>query len=517
MAYRPRRPRILNELGLGQTLPGGVDQFQYLARHSGSIFLFLGLGVDPELAAHLPPEGSAVFYLEAPAFVEQMSEAWSQAIPDTWTRIETASLEFERILNLALKHGNILFFHPNARLFPGFWAPLLGRIAWQTARPTAPEAVTRSALLALQPGGLLGLELRQGLAAHGYKVRTMEATPGRNIDLPRLLAEHRPELFLSLNFHGLDPYGERFHLLRAAGSRVAVWCVDNPWHLLTGCKSNYWKEVELFVTDASFIPALQQAGAARAYHLPLGANPELFEKGPLLPAPVKGLDTSLTFVGRSSFPDKKSFFAGCTLPQEQWSRAQAMIPAGERPDFGWWNRQFGTPDLWPGKEVRQVGYCAEQSSMLLRIHALQQASGVLPIQVFGDEEWPGHLAGMESATCHPPVDYYGSLPALYAHSRYVLNVTSLLLPAGLTQRHFDVFCAGGSLLSDATPGLDIFPKDLTMPCTLDGTCSRGTLERIINGLEGAPGLRRDLVSQWQTLLRQEHSYVERTLRIIKGR
>ena len=101
------------------------------------------------------------------------------------------------------------------------------------------------------------------------------------------------------------------------------------------------------------------------------------------------------------------------------------------------------------------------------------------------------------------------LPDLYA-SAAVLNVTSLLLPRSLSQRHFDVWAAGGVLFSDATPGLDIFPTSLTEPIRLRGpedfwprwdeACSR-------------PAQMAELRRAWREHLRSAHDYEHRVRRI----
>lgn len=522
MPNRPQRLHVINELGQRQTLSGEENQFQFLVARSDAPLLLLGLGPEPEQLARRLGTHGAVFYLEAPAFVEQAPPAWKRDIPKDWRRLGPEDLELSTVIEAASDRGAVLLYRPAPRLFPSFWGPILAQAVWRPLAHQAPEAVTRSVLLAIQSGGLLGQELRQGFAAHGLEVHSLELPPNEDPHLPRLLAQLRPALFCSVNFHGLDPHGERFHLLQAAGATVAVWCVDNPWHLLSGCKSGFWREVELFVTDASFIPALHAAGARRVHHLPLGASPALFASGAAASPPVEALDQALVFVGRSNFPDKDSFFAGCSLPSDIWETALELLDSGRRPDFAWWHERLGAPALWPGRQARQVGFCAEQSARHLRLHSLRQAAGVLPLHVFGDGQWPHLLPelGNSGATggthFHPPVDYYGSLAAVYGHSRYTLNVTSLLLPAGLTQRHFDVFCAGGFLLSDATPGLDIFPRELTEPCTVGAVCSRQALGRRIDALERSPGLRQALVSQWRDLLAQEHDYVRRTRTILEA-
>ncbi len=55
----------------------------------------------------------------------------------------------------------------------------------------------------------------------------------------------------------------------------------------------------------------------------------------------------------------------------------------------------------------------------------------------GDNAWQDILATKH--TFYPPADYYKTLPSYYKNSLFTLNLTSLLMPANLSQRHFDVW------------------------------------------------------------------------------
>jgi spore maturation protein CgeB len=110
------------------------------------------------------------------------------------------------------------------------------------------------------------------------------------------------------------------------------------------------------------------------------------------------------------------------------------------------------------------------------------------------------------------VDYYIALPGLVGSAACCLNLTSPLLPHGLTQRHFDTWAWGGMLLSDATPGLDIFPAELTREMTF--RAPEHLAERF-RALTGQRSLRRDLCSAWRDLLRREHTYVHRLERLLE--
>lgn len=351
---------------------------------------------------------------------------------------------------------------------------------------------TRHIILVSTEHSLLHVELHRAFQQLGYAV---SALPPRNNEksLARLLCDPNlepPALFLSLNCEGFGALGENFYLLKQAGVPCASWFVDNPWYSLSGLRAPFWKELNLFCTDKSFITPLKACGAAKVEHLPLAVDPQVF-----FPPAQKLPEFPLLFVGRSAFPGKSGFFAGLSVPHDLHSEALSLLEQGNRPDFNWWSVQLGltgqpagrkpglqsgnsqyvegvdsclqtmhpapgTPDanqLWLGKETRLAGLGAENASAAWRTGCLKAALLFKPV-IYGDPGWHDLLpAGVQ---VHEPVDYYHGLPQLYAAARFTLNATSLLLPAGLNQRHFDVWAAGGFLITDATPGLDIFPQEL---------------------------------------------------------
>ena len=521
---RPSRLRIYNEFNQLQTIPTGADQFLPLTAHTHGPLVFLGLGPEPGVAAELAAAENNVGYMECPAFEAQMPASWARGIPEHWQRLNPSGnaaqpslSEFARQIEPALHEGRVFLFTPGLRFFPSFWGPIAGQARWLSLRSAPVQDRAESVFIPHKEEGLLTRELEHGFSSCGRPVRLL--TDATNQDaLAGALREETPALYCSVNFHGLDPHGERYHMLRAAGCAIAVWCVDNPWHLLSGLKSAFWRDVQLLVTDASFIPELKKHGAAKVAHLPLAAWPELFTAAHDAPQTLpRDLDAGLAFVGRASFPGKGAFFAGLRPPEDLWEKALSMLAAGERPDYHWWRIHLRLTSLWPGKAARQAGCGAEEASQCIRVRCLQHAAAVAPLHVYGDDAWPqlvGYPAAKQ-ARFHPPLDYYKDLAPVYATARYTCNVTSLLLPAGLTQRHFDVWMAGGFLLSDATHGLSLFPKDLTMPITLDGTWGRRTLEQRINALEAQHGLRETLIRAWREYLKAYHTYTHRAAHILE--
>jgi len=488
---RPRRPRIVSSQGNTLTLNSGAQAFERL-RAGNEAVLFMGLGPDLAVLNDLVGARARVFWCEHPSFLEQM-EALRAGLPAQWQRVlpeDLASLP---------PQSDIFFYRQNTVLFPEFWGPLRARVL--VRRPgleRQPRA--KSILLPGDDASLLTRELDAAFTAEGFAVHRLHPAWTAE-ELPALLERERPALCLSVNLRGLDPDGGIFHLLRACEVPTAVWMVDNPWHLLSSLRSAWWTQAHICATDASFLPALQAAGAKNAFHLPLACSPEWARAAQSSDA---GPANPLVFVGRSAFPDRRRFFAACRLPPETSAEAQALLERpGPVPDFHWWMRRLGIQTPWPGNDVRRAGLGAEDCSLARRAQWLKAA---LPhgLTVYGDAAWRALLP--ERADLRPPVDYYAALPGIYAQARYSLNVTSLLLPAGLNQRHFDVWIAGGFLLTDAAPGLDIFPAELRRECVLSHP---GQLKEALARLENDAALRAQLQAAWKDCLLARHSYRHR--------
>ena len=482
------RLRLAGELEVTKTLADGHIP---LVLGSTSDHLILGLGPDPAALAASLPSDARVSYIESPAFVERAGQRWRDAVPSHWIRLD-------RLQRRLGQHVRLYTMGP--RLFPSFWNPILAELRLPLAA-NAPRFTDETVLMHVDETRLLSREIADAFRAQDHAVQDFG---GR--ELVDILRQGRPELFFSVNFDGLDDYGYNHALLKHAGVPVVVWCVDNPFHALSRLKSPFWKEVELFVTDPWFVDKLVAHGATRVHHLPLAANPDFFQARPI----DSSLKESILFVGRSAFPCRLDYFAGLKPPHLAWEDAEALLHQGERPDFGWWLKRLGIERCWPGKQARLAGLCAEECNCALRCLALTEAAKCLPLVVVGDDAWSTLIH--VPFEMRPMVDYYGPLAGLYASARFTLGVTSPLLPAGLTQRHFDTWAAGGFLLSDATPGLSLFPAELVREMTYQ---TPAALPELVNRLEGDPALKADVATAWRELMLREHTYAHRVSAILE--
>lgn len=497
MSNRPERLRIINELGRKQTMPAEKEHFEVFG--SGVETVFLGLGPEPERLPELFPEYRAPLYIECPDFEQQVAD-FASRVPGSFWRIEP-----EMFTSDFAGQVRVVRYRPNLKAFPSFWGPLAGRLAATGSRA---RSAKRRVWLPYQTEDLLGKELSRAfqdgdIAVSVPDAEALERSPGT--ELPKMLEQEKPELLLSVNFKGLDPFGLGFNLLREAGVRVAVWMVDNPFNLLPWMKSPFWKEADLFVTDASFIPMLESQGAKSVHHLPLAASPETFREGGQLPEHARGISKHPIFVGRSEFPKKDAFYAGLSLPDDAMREAEAMLLRGERPDWFWWRERLGIHALWPDNAVRKPSLGAEESGRRWRSMCLRAVDN---LTVFGDDGWKDE--GLSDV--RPVLDYYAHLPAVYRAAPFTLNMTSPLLPAGLTQRHFDVWCAGGFLLTDETPGLDIFPHDLVRAISFR---TPNDISGLMDEFSANEGFRREMRAAWESLILLEHTYANRVTTLLK--
>lgn len=510
---RPVRPRIQDGLGLPKTLPATAQDFLQLSvpKGDGQDVLLLGLGPEPERLAELVPELSGLAgrlrYLEAPELAGQLGQDWLARIP-----AGCEALPLDELAAYA-RLARVLLYRPGPRLFPDYWGPVLAGLQMSLLQGNAAaQAQGPDPRLVWLPGSesdLLRLELREAFESQGFRVRMLADESA----LRGLLAGgERPGLYFSVNFKGIDPLGEAAHLLRAAGAQVAVWCVDNPLHLISGLKARFWTRLPLFVTDDWFIEPLRGLGAEAVQHLPLAARASALGATPDAGQSRKDLAGRLVFVGRSAFPGKEDFFAGCATPASARTEATRLMAAGGRPDFGWWLARLGVDKLWPGAEVRRAGFCAEESGLAWRAACLTRAWEDLDgaLTVFGDDGWREILP--QGADLRGPVDYYSALPGICAGAAACLNCTSPLLPRGLTQRHFDVWAWGGLLVTDATPGLSLFPAELTRPVSFR---TPQDIAPHLRALLARPSETEALKRAWREELAARHSYAHRVRSVLE--
>ncbi len=504
---RPIRICLTNNQGKVISLLSGQGAFMRLdgPRFGPKEHILLGLGplINEKSLEHLVPtneilhENCKVFYLECPCFIKALAEqGLTLTIPKHWEKITLNELP-------ALLAGRAIWWHKqNTHLFSDFWSPILGQVQAKLLRGLHSFHRSSSVYIPGNKQQLLHQEICQAFLDLGYALHVEQ-------DLRTVLITEQPSLYFSVNLRGLDGDGVDFALLQALNIPVAIWFVDNPWHILSSLRLPWWKQARLFVTDASFIPELKKHGASYVYHLPLAAGQHMWK-------PEKTIDRISTrqalqaakkadcvFVGRAHFPEHARFFAAAKLDQGVVDEALSLLKAGQRVHFHWWQKRL---DLltWPGHEVRKIGLGAEKCACMQRVMWLRALLEVRAMVIGDSVSWQNFLPEAKDDIFYSNMDYYTELASIYRVAPCVLNVTSLLLPAGLTQRHFDVWAAGGFLLTDKTDGLDIFPPNLVKPICINNASN---IVKTLNSL--SISVRSELTKAWQEHIKAEHSYVKR--------
>ena len=365
---------------------------------------------------------------------------------------------------------------------------------------------------------LLHAELRLACQELGFTKLITQHVPAKDLGpekaLELALGGEVPYVALAVNGDGLDNEGRIFQVLRALQVPVAIWFVDNPWHILSRFKVPFWQDAHLFATDPTFVPLLQKAGAHSVHFLPLAVAPHMWRPLPWetgnYRSEMKFASGPPIFVGRLAFPAKEHFFAAVHLPKDLVAQATQLLldaPNAKLPNIHWWYAAT-KPQFWPGYAARLSGAGCELCSQQNRVRWLQK--GVQAgFKIIGDATWAQYVP---KEHLQPPVDYYTALPQLYYEASCVLNVTSLQLPSSLSQRHFDVWAAGGLLLTDATPGLGLFAQELTQPITVEHP---NDLEVRMRELQANPSLTRSLRDAWRACLMEKHRYAHRVQTILE--
>ncbi len=536
-AQRPQRLRMADFRQKAFSLDGGKASYTRLDRPKDThaqptahiIFGMAGLWGLAQTDLFFPSQNTPLYAVECEEFFTGLTPEQKQSLPPLPKHMQRIQPEDVPALLTKEPCAALWWYGHNTRLFPDFWWPILGQVLAQSHAMTYEKNTTTGKpviLLGVTPNQLLEQELTLAFTALGYEVMPVRKGGFSQVHrqtniaqnphealrdvLTEVLHSGRVALFFSLNLQGLDAHGQDYALLHALRIPVALWFVDNPWHVLAALRLPWWKKCAILVTDASFIPALLQEGAEKVLHIPLATAQHMWQaQEEAHKAQYRNNNNILAatkpaciFVGRAAFPQKERFFAAAKVPSELFAMAQKHIIAGEHaPHFHWWAKAMQVHSFWQHAQLRHVGLGAEQSAQCQRMHWLQS---FLPhhVAIFGDATlWQKLLPQAPTHVFHENVDYYGELSALYAAAPAVLNITSLLLPAGLTQRHFDVWAAGGFLFSNTTDGLNIFPKELVQAMAFSrAEDAKSAVQHMSHST------KEELKMGWQEHLRAKHSY-----------
>lgn len=484
---RPKRISLPDFSGRLITLQDDPVSWQELA-NNGEDILLLGLG--PGDPADLPfvkiaqDNGRSIFWIEEEKVLNTVNAIVKRT--NNWQQLALSDIQ-----NIA-KKSKIFFYRQGLRLAPKFWGPLLASLELALNNACSASSSQKSVWLPGNNTQLLHQELTLALSEAGFdQVLTSTFESAKALSQSGTI----PDFVLSINFRGFDSEGHIFYLLREMRIPVAIWLVDNPYNLLSALKYPWWQDAHLFLTDPSFTDGLRQLGATRVDFCPLAASQHMWRRC------QDDRGSFPIFVGRSAFPDQDAFFKGSRIAPQLLELAQLQFSKDSLPDYHWWLDKLKVKP-WPGMASRQAGKGADYCSAYNRERWLAEAVKA-DLRIIGDAGWKKMFPHTEIS---PPVDYYGSLPYLYNQASCILNITSLLLPHSLNQRHFDVWAAGGFLLTDDSPGLSIFPQELTRPISLKKPAD---FEKKLKFYMENPEKKISLIKEWQKYIFENHQYRHR--------
>ena len=509
--------RILDTQGRRKTLSSGLYSFiklncrSFNSAHSQETeaitptikrkILFLGLGYNACTdVTSICKKTEHIYYIECVDFEMACQEAGiALNYPNNFTKITRDELyAMFKAKDCYFSDWEFFLYKQNLSLFPEYWNEVLitlddifttqyddpsdnstddaEDIATQeldTAQPASKNTLRKTSIfIAGSSQDLMFKELCDATYAIDYDYITMDTclsdkNPQANKDafskLISLLKSRRPDLFLSINGRNLDTDGRVFYQLKQLNIPIALWIVDNPWNILSKFKQNWWQECTIYVTDSSFIPALKAHGAKHVYYLPLATSTHSMHYEKSAPS------THLLYVAHSSFKNKDKFFSAVDKENKTLSVCKNKIDKHfelleeKRPstliDFhSIYTLLYPTNDkrLWPGNDFRTVNHLTTETDNYQKAHWIDELTQ--HISIIGDKGWQEILK--KALTLIPPVDYYTQLPAYYANAKFTMNITSMLMPSALTQRHFDVWVSDGFLVSSPTHGMAIFESDI---------------------------------------------------------
>lgn len=461
--------------------------------------LFLGLGADMEDILPYCRKKEQIFYLEHEDFAKQCGFI----PPEPFQKITEAEF-LDLCTDDFLLQTDILFYRQNLQLFPSFWNSILIGLH-RSFLPLSPACKEPCIALSGNVDDLLHKELLEAIRETGCL--PLELGNKNLQEILDLLDAKNICLFLSVNGQALDANGIIFEYLKQKHIPLALWFVDNPWNILSAFSQNWWMDCPVFLTDFSFKEGLEQAGAKQVFALPLASHNC---SAPYISVP----EIPLFFVGNSSFANKNSYFSGCSLDrdfeQNLYRTVQSNLAQQKSlPDFHYiWQTLFPAENPWQNKKQRTASHAAAKADLYLRKLWLENLSPL--IHIMGDNAWEDIVSAPH--TYYKPVNYYTQLPSYYKNSRFTLSLTSLLMPANLSQRHFDVWKHSGFLLSSPSKGMDIFPSDIVSVISVQNP------QNCLNRLElllTNPKLKTEIKQSMQNEITQNHTYKHRLQRILE--
>ncbi|GMW00145.1 MAG: hypothetical protein AMXMBFR84_12830 [Candidatus Hydrogenedentota bacterium] len=313
--------------------------------------------------------------------------------------------------------------------------------------------------------------------------------------------EFRPDFILCVNFGGLDLDGIIANFLFDLNLPFVVWVVDDPRTILMDTRTQVTDNTVVLTWDRAYISYLSGLGFKHIHWIPLATDTTLFNS-----EPPGYWSRSPSFVGNSMVdfshrewlpllhqPVLKTFveyaFAEGLVTRDRFGEGIEAILGSDI---------VSALDAETRRRVEMIFFI--EGTRRLR-HAIVERLASEGLTVYGDEGWSDILCQSGGW-----IGYEAELPAFYRECPLNLNVTSIQMPNAVNQRVFDCPAAGGFLLTDNQPDLDVlFSKD-------SETAVYHSLEDCVEKFRfymNNPRARTAITERARTRILEEHTYAHR--------
>jgi spore maturation protein CgeB len=324
-------------------------------------------------------------------------------------------------------------------------------------------------------------------------------------ELIKKLVEFKPDCILTINHAAFDSFGLLSKILEQFKMPFISWFVDSPLYIFKNAepqKSNY---LYLFSWEKSYVKRLIDLGFSNVFYLPLASAHESSQNISITSEEKKIYNCDVAFVGNSNKEKTEDWF------DKEYSSPKIIEFTNEAVDFQIMNpetemryifKKLDTSNLLDkyddDTKLHFEAFCILKATEKLRDEVVKSLSGNFNFKIFGDERWK---AGYKENYCGK-IDYYKDLPKLYKCAKIIVNVTSFQMNTAVNQRVYDVFSAGGFMISDYRSDYDIlFGKD-----EIPVYKSINELHRLIKYYLGQETERNNIIQKISAIIKKNHSY-----------
>ncbi|MBN2036285.1 MAG: glycosyltransferase [Chitinispirillaceae bacterium] len=487
----------------------------------GDLIVFLGTGLGYHVAPFVNdiPSGKRILIADYyPRCVEHCRKHLFDRYDGELRAISSLTNDWERIAHrssLGARTIQIIKHPASWSAHPDFYDAIIGAITFKKMR-----ASTADSALLFFGSFFCEEEVRRAIAAGKrqcalFHYQSHEDVVQFESALSQAIQTHRPRYVLSINMKGFDSCGIVSDLCARFGIPVIVWFVDDPHPILLSQKSHIKNHLFAFSWERAYLPWLSRQGFGNAVHLPLAADPSLFDA-----SRRSGTAIELGFVGSSM---GREFLEGIASRFLWKKELEPLIGKAAHTLLAY--PSMSLPQILrdtcaslgftlPFSDERNItwlfSYIIHFASMLRR---QERVSACMPlgIETFGDPLGWKELCG-ENLMTHPDVDYRSALGKVYRSIAINLNITSCQMPGTVNQRVFDIPLSGGFLLTDNQPDLE----RLFEPDEIAVYSSKEELLDKISYYRGHKAERLKITEKARTAILNRHTYRHRLAELEKA-